>query len=80
MLRSILNLTGQTGMECALGGPVHWPVISRLQAEPTFVVLLTYLSVFALKCFGQNTQAPKAPEPSQISAPAVISRLQADHK
>ena len=82
MPRSILNVKCQTGMrKCArLGGVTKaaaLAVISRLQAEQH--LLLSYL----LECVResrQSTQAPKAPEPSQISAPAVISRLQAEHK
>ena len=77
MPRSILNVKCQTGMrKCArLGGVTKGAalaVISRLQAEQ-HLLLLTYLSVFR-ESF-QSTQAPKAPEPSQISAPAMISRL-----
>lgn len=83
MPRSILNVKCQTGMrKCArLGGvtAAALAVISRLQAEQHLLLSTSYL----LECVResrQSTQAPKAPEPSQTSAPAVISRLQAEHK
>ena len=83
MPRSILNVKCQTGMrKCArLGGvtAAALAVISRLQAEQHLLLSTSYL----LECVResrQSTQAPKALEPSQISAPAVISHLQAEHK
>ena len=81
MPRSILNVKCQTGMrKCArLGGVTKaaaLAVISRLQAEQCYLVLLTYLSVFA-----KAAKAPKHPKhPNQAKSSAVIARLQAEHK